>query len=106
MLRDSGSDLARDFVIGRGVAAHHLHIDGRGQAEIQNLVGDVGGFEEKDHVGKPFVEALAQAVGVLGGGAVVLCFQRNQDVAVADAEGRAVAEGQVEAAVAECRCCR
>ena len=99
MLRDLGGDLARDFVVRRGVAAHHLDVDRGGQAEVQNLVGDVGGLEEEDHVGELLVEALAQAVGVLGGGAVVFGFERDQDVAVADAEGRAVAEGEVEAAV-------
>ena len=70
-LRDPGGDLARDFVIGGGVAAHHLQVDGRGQAEIQDLVGDIGGFKEKDHVGELLVEAFAKAVGVFGGGAVL-----------------------------------
>ena len=45
-------DLLRDLVIGGGVAADHLHVDRRGQAEIQNLVGDIGRLEEEHHVGK------------------------------------------------------
>ena len=61
-----------DLVVGGGIAADHLHVDRRGQAEIQNLVGDVGGFEEERDVGKLLVQALAQPVGVFRGGAVVV----------------------------------
>jgi hypothetical protein len=50
----------------------HLDVDGRGQAEVQNLVGDIGRFEEEDHVGKPLVQALAESIGVNGGGSVVV----------------------------------
>ena len=79
-------DLLRDLVVGGGVAAQHLDVDGRGQAEVQNLVGDVGGLEEEDHVGELLVEPLAQAVGVFGGGAVLLRLERDQDIAIADAD--------------------
>src|ERR1019366_3933859 len=95
------SDLTRQRVIGGGVTRQHLDIDGGRQSKIQNLIGDIGGFKEKDHVGKLLVEAPAQAVGVLGGGAVLIGFERNQDVAVRDAERRVVAEGQVKAAIGD-----
>ena len=49
--------------------------------------------------GNLVLQALAQTVGVVGGGTVLLAFERNQNVAVAHADGRAVAERQVEAAV-------
>ena len=81
--RDLLADLPRDLVIAGRVAADHLHVDGRGQAEVQNLVGDVGGFEEERHVGKPLVQALAQLIGVSRGGPVFFRIQRDQDVAIA-----------------------
>ena len=62
----------RDAITGRGIAAHHLQIDGRGNAEIQNLVGDVGGFPEEDHIRKLLVQVLAQAVRVFGDGSVIV----------------------------------
>ena len=92
-------DLPRDLVIRRRVARHHLHVDGRRQAEIQNLVGDVGRLEEEHHVGELLVQALAQPVGVLRGGAVIFRFSEIRMSPSLDAERRAVAERQVEAAV-------
>ena len=74
-----------------------MHVDGRGQAGVQNLVGDIGRFEEEHHIGKLLVQPLAQAFGGDLGGSVVLS-QRNQNVAVVAPDGRAVSEGQIEAA--------
>src|ERR1017187_8519623 len=91
-------DLTSQLIIDGGIAAYHLNIDRGRQSEIQDLVGDVGGFEEEDHVGKLRVEALAQSGGVIGGGAVLFGSERNQDVAVGDAERRAVSEGEIETA--------
>lgn len=48
--RDFTADLARHFVVARCVAALNLDIDRHGQAEVQNLIGDVGGLEEKGFV--------------------------------------------------------
>ena len=93
--------LARDLVIGRDVAAHHLHVDGRGQPEVENLVGDVGGLEEEGDIRKLSVEPFAQPVGILRRGAVVFRLERNQDVAVAHAQRGIVAVSQVESAVGE-----
>src|SRR5437899_2964842 len=87
-LRDFGGDLAREFVIGRSVASQNLDIDGGWKAEIQDLVGDVGGLKEKDQIGKFFVEAFTQAVGVLGGRAVRFALQATQDVDAADTKRR------------------
>src|ERR1019366_2409872 len=94
-------DLTRQRVIGDGVARQHLDINGSRQSKIQDLIGDVGGFKEKDHVGELLVEAFAQAAGVLGGGAVLIGFEGNQDVAVAHTERRVVAEGEIEAAIGD-----
>ena len=90
--------LLRDFIIRCGVAPGHLHVDGRRQAEIQNLIGDIGRFEKHHQIGESFVQPLAELLGIdLSGG--VLRLQGNQDFAVAHADGRTVAESQIEAAI-------
>ena len=45
--RDAFRQLLGDFVIRRLVAPGYLDVDGGGKAEVQNLVGDIGGFEEE-----------------------------------------------------------
>ena len=86
-----------DLVIAR-IAAHHLQIDRRGQAEVQDLVGDIGRLEEKRDLRKFLVQVLAQLDGVLGGGAMVVGLERDQDIAVAGSQRGDIAEGQVETA--------
>ena len=44
---------------------------GAGKPEVQNLVGDVGRFEEEDDAGKLLVQLFAQPFGVDLGGRVV-----------------------------------
>ena len=48
--------------------------------------------------GEFLVEAFSQLIGVLGDRTVLLALKRNQDVAIIASDGRAVAEGEVEAA--------
>jgi hypothetical protein len=77
----------------------HLHVDGRGQAEVQNLVGDIGGFEEEG-VREFLVQALAQPVLVYsrwGRGRPWL--ERDQNIAVAGAQMVGCRRSQVETAV-------
>ena len=70
---------------------------GAGKPGVQNLVGDIGRFEEDDDVGKFLVQPLAQTFGGdLGGG--VVRGQRDENVAVVVADHRAVAERQIEPA--------
>ena len=45
-------ELLGDLVTGFAIAADDLHIDGCGQAEVENLRRDVGGLEEEGHVRK------------------------------------------------------
>ena len=75
----------RNLVVGGGVAADHLDIDGSGQAEVQNLVGDVGRLEEEHHLRKFLVQAAAEPAGILGHGTVFPGLERDEDIAVADA---------------------
>ena len=95
---DAARKLLRDAITRGGIAAHHLQVDGRGDAEIQNLVGDVGGFPEERDVGKLLVQVLAQAVRVFGDGSVILRLERNQDIAVIRTDVGAVAVRQADAA--------
>ena len=76
-------------------------IDGRGQAEVENLVGDVGGAEEERDAGEIPAEALAQHLLIFGGGSVALVLKRDENVAIADADGGAVAVGEIEAAIGQ-----
>src|SRR5581483_3281126 len=94
-------ELLRDLVVSGGVAADYLHVDGRGKAEVQNLVGDVGGFKEEGHIREALMQALAELIEIEGGGAVLFGIQGNEDVAIGGADGGAVAEGKVEAAVGD-----
>ena len=53
-------DVLRDPVTGDRIARNHLHIDRRGNAEIQNLVRDIGGLKEEDFILKPLPECRAE----------------------------------------------
>ena len=46
------------------VAADHLHVDRRRQAEVQDLRHHVGGLEEEDQVGEALRQDRAQALDV------------------------------------------
>ena len=43
----------------------HLHVDRRGQSEVENLADDVGGLEEEVEVGKLAVQARAQLADII-----------------------------------------
>ena len=80
-----------DFEIVRGIAADHLQIDRSRQAEIQNLIGDVGGLKEEHHVGKLLAEPLAELYFVIAHRAVILAVQRNRNFAVGGGNVRDIA---------------
>ena len=46
-----------------GQRAHHLHVDRRGQAEIENLAHDIGRLEEEGQIRKLAVQQVPQARG-------------------------------------------
>ena len=77
---DAAGDLAGDFEILILVAQRpgDLHVDGRGQTEVQNLPDDVGGLEEKRQVGIELRQAAAQLAHVFPGGAMLARLERNQ----------------------------
>ena len=79
-------DLLRDVVVALLVGADHLHVDRRGQSEVQNLGDDVGRLEEELHAGEALRQHLAQVAG---------CGRRWDG----DARGRARSESRR-------RCCR
>ena len=73
--------LLRELVVVR-TAARHLQINGRGQTEVQNLVGDVGRREEEGGRGKIRVQIGAQFAHVKSACSRLAGLQRDQDVAV------------------------
>ena len=91
-------NLPGERVVGSPVLAHDLDVDGRGQAEIQDLANDVAGLEEECRVRELSGELLAQRLHVREGRVTTLGLQGNQDLAVGGADGRAVAERQVDPA--------
>ena len=78
--RQARGDLLGQRVIGWriGQRPDHLHVDGGGQAEIQDLAHDIGRLKEKGQVGKLAVQALAQLADVVPGGGVVSGFSETR----------------------------
>ena len=91
---DAALQLLRHAQVRGPVVADGPHIDLRRQAEIEDLRDDVGRLEIERHVGKGGGQHLAQLAHVVGGRRVAV-FQRHQDHAVIDADGRAVGEGEI-----------
>ena len=80
-------------------ATHQLYIDGRGQAEIQDLRNDVSRLEEELHAGKPTRQTFAQSADVLRRGMMMLLIQAQQDLRVAGADHAGVAVGQIDTGI-------
>ena len=77
-------DLARQRVIGRRVGQRpdHLHVDGRGQAEIQDLADDIGRLEEERQVGDTRGSGACAACGCNPRWRRAAGLQRDQDLAI------------------------
>src|SRR5579871_5450502 len=90
--------LLRNLIVWSSFTPGHLYVDGRRQAEVQNLIGDVGSFKEHRYVRKTLMQPFAKPFGVNLRGSMIL-FQRDQDFTVANADRRAISEGEVKAAV-------
>ena len=56
-----GQQVGGERVIGVQIRAGHLNVDGRGQAEVQNLADDVGRQEIERHARKLARQALGAA---------------------------------------------
>ena len=97
--RHAPFDLLRDLVIAFDVAAGYLHVHRSGQAEIQNLIRNIRRAEEERALREIRHQLFAQFARVFRRLAAYVAAQRNQNVAVAGADGRAVAVSQIEAAV-------
>src|ERR1051326_4473248 len=53
-------DLLRDGIVRLLIRSHHLHVNGSGQAEVQNLSDDIGRLEEEFHSWKMLRQKLSQ----------------------------------------------
>ena len=90
-VRDAGdlghllAELLGDGEAALPVDADHLHVDGGGQAEVQDLAGDVRRLEEEGALREPPRQLLAQPGHVVRGGPVVR-LQGHEDLAVGVAD--------------------
>ena len=100
-LRKAARNLLRDVVIGRRVldGSNHLYVNRRGQAEVKNLAHDIGRLEEERQVGIFAGQLTPHVAHIIPGGAMLARFQRHQNFTVERAQGRAVAEREVKAAI-------
>ena len=92
------AQLAQDAIAESGglvqIVAGDLYVNrGRG-AEIQNLADNIGGREGECHAGKIARQFLAQPPHIVGGGPVAF-LQRDQDIAVAGADGAGIVIGDI-----------
>jgi hypothetical protein len=93
------ADFARHAVIGRGVAAHDLNIDGHGETEVENLIGDIRRLEEEAFIGESAGEIGAQGALIFVSAAALLIGEGDENFAIGGCDGGGIAEGQVDAAV-------
>ena len=93
-LRHALLNLTRQRPIPVPVASLDLHVDLRGDAEIQDLGDHIGGLEIEQYVGKGLGEREAQLLDVVRRRRMAL-LQGDQDLAVVDADGRSIGEGEV-----------
>ena len=96
------TDLLHQLLGQRAVLVHlqagQLHIDLRGQAEVQNLAHHVGWQVVELGAGKLHGQLVAQRARVLRGGPM-LVSQRDQDVGVSGAHRGRVRIGEIQARV-------
>ncbi len=103
---DFALDFLGDLVAGGRVTRNHLNVDGRGQAEIENLIGNIGGLEEEDFVLVPLPQRFAEHPLDLFGRTVMLLIERDKNFAVRRTDGGGVAPCQRRTTSWADRCCR
>ncbi len=92
--RNALPQLLRDAQVRRPVVADGAHVDLRRQPEIEDLGDDIGSLEIEHDVGKRCRQHSPQLAHVVRGRRMAV-FERHQDHAVIDPDGRAVGERQV-----------
>ena len=96
-LRHPGLDLlGQGKVFGAG--SGDLDIDGRGQAEVQNLAHDIRSRKGELHVRKIALEPFPEHAHIVRRGTVMIRVERHEDFAVGGTDGGIVAEGEIDAA--------
>ncbi len=95
-----GEHVVGDLAIVGSVCTLKLDVDGRGEAEVEDLGNDVGGQEVEGDAGKVAGEPLAKLGYKIGGGSVVF-FEGDHDVSVACAEEAGGGVLEVERAVGQ-----
>ena len=97
-LADARDHVIGNLVISRHVRADNLNVDGRGQAEVQDLADDVRRLEEELRARELLGQLAAEIADVVRRGAM-FGIQRNQNLGIRGADHAAVAVGEVDAAV-------
>ncbi len=97
------AQLAGDLVGNLVVLVHvapsgDLHVDGRGQAEVEDLADDVGGLEVEVHARELGGQFAPEPLGEFEHRGFVPGIERDLDLTVSRADGCTVAEGEVHAA--------
>ncbi|MCY1168956.1 hypothetical protein D9M73_89690 [compost metagenome] len=92
--------LGRARRIANDIIAGELHIDGCGQAEVQDLRRNIGRLEEKLHAGEALWQLGAQQADEFICGPVPV-LQRHQYLAIHRAYGACIAVRKVDAAVGQ-----
>src|SRR6185369_9612353 len=86
-----------EFAVAFDVAPRHLDVDGRWQAEVEDLTDDVRWQEVERDAGELRRQLLAQQADVVLGWLVPL-GQRNHDVRVGRSDGTGVVVREIRAA--------
>src|SRR5262245_21922770 len=75
-------DLLSDHIVRVDIAADYLHVNGRGQTEIQNLAHDIRWLEKELNSGKSKRQILAQLLYIIRSRMMVLLIQRNKNLGI------------------------
>src|SRR5579864_3930189 len=82
----SSGDLLCDRIVGLLVIPDDLHVDGRGNAEVQNLRHDISGLEEELHAWEMPRQEFPQMPRQVGCRLMLLRIQCNQNLSITRAD--------------------
>src|SRR5579871_2237213 len=90
----------RDDLLGQGIVVRrttrHLDVDGSGQAEVEDLGGDVGRLEEESQLRELLRQVGAQVLDELVGRGMVF-LEGDEDLSVGGTDGAGGGIGEVDA---------
>jgi hypothetical protein len=90
----------RESAVGYQLLAHHLHVDGLREPEVEDLADHVRSQDVEGDARIFAREAQPQPAHVLGAGMMIV-RERHQDVGIAGADGRRRAVGEINGAIGQ-----